>query len=107
MSKRTVVSSNTLRKRRKVGQIYFQPFASFASILIVALKQAETIVIEPEQYIQRLPYELLAEIFLSCVKSAPGSEYRVASTCRTWRQIAIQSPTLWDRISVFPSPEGM
>lgn len=57
--------------------------------------------------IQRLPYELLADIFIRCMPpkvrwpSTRAKLHTVAPshTCRRWRNVALSTPALWSRMS--------
>lgn len=58
--------------------------------------------------IQRLPVELLAEIFLLCISTRSPPMIHVSTepptslcrVCRTWREVALNLPRLWTALSV-------
>ncbi|KAF7310091.1 F-box domain-containing protein [Mycena indigotica] len=59
--------------------------------------------------INRLPPELLAQIFLLHSEECPSNDISRVScshVCSSWRQIAIETPTLWSRV-IFTSQSWM
>ena len=70
--------------------------------------------------LRRLPPEILGEIFLACKDEALGEPHTIlrkqppsvlSQVCRSWRQVAINLPRLWDTFRVnyattFYPPEG-
>lgn len=58
--------------------------------------------------IQRLPVELLAEIFLLCISTRSPPMIHISTepptslcrVCRTWREVALNLPRLWTALSV-------
>ncbi|KAG8779577.1 hypothetical protein FRC15_010059 [Serendipita sp. 397] len=62
---------------------------------------------EPRAIINRLPPELLADIFLICQQlegndeyTAPTSQLVMASVCRSWRELALSTNLLWRTITI-------
>lgn len=58
-----------------------------------------------EAVITRLPYELLREVFLTGwraqeLHAAHHFSLIVSSVCQSWRQVAVETPELWTRISI-------
>ena len=63
--------------------------------------------------LRRLPPEILGEIFLKCKDEASGEPYTtlrkqppsiLSQICRSWRQVAINLPRLWDTLRVDYKP---
>ncbi|KAG8832140.1 hypothetical protein FRC17_001930 [Serendipita sp. 399] len=67
---------------------------------------------EPRALINKLPPELLAEIFLigqdleagNDEYAVPSSHLVVASVCHSWRQLALSTPLLWRKLSISDAP---
>jgi len=53
-------------------------------------------------FINRLPVEILALIFLSGSEDDIFFPITVSHVCRTWRHIALRTPALWRRITLSP-----
>jgi hypothetical protein len=67
---------------------------------------SENYVLSPP-LIQRIPVELLAEIFLLCISTrsppmvhATEPPTSLCRVCRTWREVALNLPRLWTALSV-------
>ena len=63
--------------------------------------------------LRRLPPEILGEIFLICKDEASGKPHKIlrrqppgvlSQVCRSWRQVAINLPRLWDTFRVDYKP---
>lgn len=55
--------------------------------------------------IRRVPVEILANIFMLCLPTHPGSDPKQAplllgQVCRSWRKISLSTPLLWSRIRI-------
>jgi hypothetical protein len=53
-------------------------------------------------FVHILPFEILALIFVLGTEEDPNLPITVSHVCRQWREIALQTPSLWRRISLSP-----
>ncbi|KAF5360920.1 hypothetical protein D9756_004793 [Leucocoprinus leucothites] len=53
-------------------------------------------------FIHRLPIELLSHIFVLGAEEDPHLPLSVSQVCRSWRHVALSTPTLWRRIVLSP-----
>ncbi|KAJ7759175.1 hypothetical protein B0H16DRAFT_1885093 [Mycena metata] len=53
--------------------------------------------------IRTLPNEILSEIFMQYVEHRKTGAWLIARVCRSWRETAIASPRLWNRICILTS----
>ncbi|KAF9454779.1 hypothetical protein P691DRAFT_655191 [Macrolepiota fuliginosa MF-IS2] len=53
-------------------------------------------------FIHRLPTELLSHIFVLGAEDDPHLPLSVSQVCRSWRHIALSTPSLWRRIVLSP-----
>ncbi|KAG2010079.1 hypothetical protein CC2G_012927 [Coprinopsis cinerea AmutBmut pab1-1] len=56
----------------------------------------------PAHFIQRLPVEILALIFIQGAQDDVYFPVTVSHVCRAWRRIALRTPALWRRITLGP-----
>ncbi|KAJ7714220.1 hypothetical protein B0H16DRAFT_1742800 [Mycena metata] len=56
-------------------------------------------------FIHRLPAELIACFFVLGAEDDEHFAIRVSQVCRTWRSIALHTPSLWRRISLGPQQQ--
>jgi hypothetical protein len=49
-----------------------------------------------------LPWELLRIVFIYS-RDTPGGHHSIASVCRLWRQIIINTPSFWTKLRIFPT----
>ncbi len=53
-------------------------------------------------FIHRLPIELLAHIFVLGAEEDPHLPLSVSQVCRSWRHVALSTPSLWRRVVLSP-----
>lgn len=53
-------------------------------------------------FIHRLPIELLSHIFVLGAEDDPHLPLSVSQVCRSWRHVALSTPSLWRRIVLSP-----
>ncbi|KAJ7164660.1 hypothetical protein C8R43DRAFT_236366 [Mycena crocata] len=56
-------------------------------------------------FIRRLPAEIVARIFVLGAEDDDMLAVAVSHVCRTWRSIALHTPSLWTRISLGPQEQ--
>ena len=64
------------------------------------LKRAPLPVFPTPHLICRLPYELLAHIFVLGAETDPMLPVTASHVCRTWRRLALRTPALWRRVTL-------
>ncbi|PVF92906.1 hypothetical protein CPB86DRAFT_877566, partial [Serendipita vermifera] len=55
--------------------------------------------------LRKLPIEIMGNIFTECVKILDVSPRVLALVCKFWYNVAIKTPTLWNRLMITNDPE--
>jgi hypothetical protein len=55
--------------------------------------------------LRKLPLEIMGNIFTECVKVLDVSPRVLALVCKFWYNVAIKTPTLWNRLMITNDPE--